>query len=393
MRRCLHSLIVGVLTVSLSVDAARACGRLGRWGHCVGPCPPPVVALPYGWDGCGPTVPAVTVQGWAGACGCGETVVVAGFVGGCEEIGTAAALACCGAAVDVVATDATHAVVTESVVAPTLSAEPTPTPAPVAAAVPELEPVEPVAAHEPIPELKPAPETPTPEAETTAAEPESADEARPPEPAVTDAAPELPPMPEETPPVEAEPPAPAPAAEAPKPGNAFEEADQAQVEPADAAVPAEESSAPPVASEEPAVVPDAEPVPVLVVGLPADEPAATDAPASDVPATEPELPIDPFAPEPAPEPAAEPSAAVEPFRRWIDDTASSAVVGRLVDVRGAVIEILKADGRTVTVPLDRLSGFDRDYVSVAGPRLAAARERGPQPRETASAATSHRSRP
>ena len=38
-------------------------------------------------------------------------------------------------------------------------------------------------------------------------------------------------------------------------------------------------------------------------------------------------------------------------------------------------------------------GFDRDYVSVAGPRLAATRERVPQPLETASAATSHRSRP
>jgi hypothetical protein len=101
------------------------------------------------------------------------------------------------------------------------------------------------------------------------------------------------------------------------------------------------------------------------------------------PAAEPTPPVlsepDPFAAQPV-----DPSVGAEPQRRWIDDTASYAVVGRLVDVRGAAVEILTGDGRRVTVPLARLSGFDRGYVADAAPRLAAAKNRGPRPTDTAS---------
>jgi hypothetical protein len=97
-----------------------------------------------------------------------------------------------------------------------------------------------------------------------------------------------------------------------------------------------------------------------------------------VPAAEPAPP-----PAPAAEPAAEPRAAREPLRRWIDDTAAYAVVGRLIDVRDDRVEILKADGRSVTVPLARLSGLDRDYVAGAAGRIASNRPRSPRPTDTA----------
>lgn len=123
----------------------------------------------------------------------------------------------------------------------------------------------------------------------------------------------------------------APPVEPPAPGNAFEEAD------ADAA-PAADGT------------------------VPADDPA----PAS----------------EPVAEPATQPRAAREPLRRWIDDSAAYAVVGRLVDVQGERVEILKADGRSVTVPLARLSGLDRGYVAGAAARIASFRPAAPQPTET-----------
>jgi hypothetical protein len=100
------------------------------------------------------------------------------------------------------------------------------------------------------------------------------------------------------------------------------------------------------------------------------EPAADDAPATEEPASQPAAAeADPFS-----------DASREPLRRWVDDTGSYATVGMLVDVRAEGVEIRKANGRTVIVPLDRLSEHDRAYAADAEARLAA--DRAPSSRET-----------
>jgi hypothetical protein len=73
---------------------------------------------------------------------------------------------------------------------------------------------------------------------------------------------------------------------------------------------------------------------------------------------------------------------VEPLRRWVDASGQHATVGVLVDVGGDAVEIRKANGRSVRVPLERLSRIDRAYAAEAGPRLAG-RVPAPQPTETA----------
>ncbi len=94
---------------------------------------------------------------------------------------------------------------------------------------------------------------------------------------------------------------------------------------------------------------------------------------------------DPFAPEAsdpvpaAPVPEEAPAAAddfvtaAEPARRWIHASGSHALVATLVDVSGNGTCVLMADGVRLRVPLDNLSGHDRDYVEHAGPRIAALR--------------------
>jgi hypothetical protein len=112
------------------------------------------------------------------------------------------------------------------------------------------------------------------------------------------------------------------------------------------------------------------------------EPAVEEPAAPPEPAAEPEVPADPASAGAEPSADTARTAPVEPRRRWIDAAGAHATVGSLVDVRGDRVEILKANGRTITVPIDRLSDFDRDYVSEAGLRLAA-RRGGPASRDTA----------
>lgn len=140
--------------------------------------------------------------------------------------------------------------------------------------------------------------------------------------------------------------------------------------------PQPDSSLPEPAVEEPAPEPSA-PAPRNVFEE-ADESAA-------VPAQDGLGPVAEFVPaaQRAAEPAATPRAAQEPLRRWIDDTATYAVVGRLVDVRVDRVDILRADGRSVTVPVARLSGLDRRYVAGALVRIAAARPAAPGPTDSA----------
>jgi hypothetical protein len=156
-----------------------------------------------------------------------------------------------------------------------------------------------------------------------------------------------------------------------------------------AAAPALESIEPVSASAPPAMEPKPAPRPAeLPVEQPAPPPALRnafeEADADAAPAADGAVPaVDPApAPKPVAEPPVQPQAAREPLRRWIDDTAVYAVVGRLVDVQGERVEILKADGRSVTVPLARLSGLDRGYVVGAALRLASARPAGPRPTDT-----------
>jgi len=58
--------------------------------------------------------------------------------------------------------------------------------------------------------------------------------------------------------------------------------------------------------------------------------------------------------------------AVPPLRRWLDDTALHATVGRFIAFRDGQVDIREPSGRIVRVPLERLSGPDQDYVRQAG---------------------------
>jgi hypothetical protein len=150
--------------------------------------------------------------------------------------------------------------------------------------------------------------------------------------------------------------------------------------PAEPAVEAEPTPEPaPIVA---AVEPPAPPVNTnLFEEVEADADAALLAPAPTEPASQPDEPTPtPAAEEPAAEEPAAPSAAdpfgaagSEPLRRWIDDTGSYATVGMLVELRADGVEIRKGNGRSVIVPLDRLSDHDRSYAAAAGARLAAER--------------------
>jgi hypothetical protein len=116
---------------------------------------------------------------------------------------------------------------------------------------------------------------------------------------------------------------------------------------------------------------------------PADEPAA---PAAEgEPAADSE-PVDEPADEPAAEPAADPFAGAEPVRRWIDATGAASMVATLIEVGADGRCVLETGGRRIAVPVENLSGHDRDYVRQAGVRLA--KLRADKAGETAAAAPS-----
>lgn len=51
-----------------------------------------------------------------------------------------------------------------------------------------------------------------------------------------------------------------------------------------------------------------------------------------------------------------------PLRPWTDNSGQYRVQGRLVLILDGKVRLLKETGRTTTVPLDRLSASDLDYV-------------------------------
>jgi hypothetical protein len=157
---------------------------------------------------------------------------------------------------------------------------------------------------------------------------------------------------------------------------------------------------PAVALEPAPAEPTPEPAPVMAAVEPPEPPANPNlfeeveaeadaellAPAPTEPAAQPDEPTptnaieepaaeEPAAAEPAGPSTADPfgAAGSEPLRRWIDDTGSYATVGMLVELRADGVEIRKGNGRSVIVPLDRLSDHDRSYAAAAGARLAAER--------------------
>lgn len=384
MRRWLRVLVVGVLTVLLTIDSASACRFLRSrcrprcrvvtchvvrhdLHHCV-PC-----------DG---SAHAVIVES--------QTVIV-------ESSPHA---------------DAAPAVEHQHVPSPQAAAKgivdtPQPVvPQPVKEPLRPLEPIAPVSAekpltlspavvpdtpHAPQPQFKSAAEILTESAEQERLEKAAADAAKP------AAAAAEPPMTK----------APAEAAEAPAPV----EEPRAPVEPE----PKKPAPAPP-ATEEPPVRAESTPEPAPKKPVPkpaeenlfdeaddesaADEPAAQKpAPMKKAPAEEPveDLFGEPEATKPAgdePAPAKESSdeapandktekaeddpfavldTSPEPVRRWIDATGRHETIGRLVEVHPDRVRILKNNGRYTTVPLERLSRHDQSYVTQVGERIAAKR--------------------
>ena len=325
MRRCLHACLIGVLTLSLSMDTARACWRMRHACHprpvrvvACEPCAP--MPLPLA---CLETTSWVAVETEA----CSECSVADGEVVTEWTVGDAE-----GVAVDT-------AVVVDTVESTVLREEPVAAPAPTLA-----EPVEVPAATADLPMLHPASEAVQ---QTTALAPNDSAKAEEPEVPAAPAPAEPEPMIEEEPAAAIEP----PAVEEP---NMFEEVERAggptapidAVTPFPADAPLSDAAAPPM-PEPPAA--DNAPEP-------ASEEPASEEPAADEPATE-----DPF----------DAAGANEPVRRWIDRTGGYAVVGTLVAVGEDGTCELAAAGRRLRVSIEALSDHDRDYARQATTRLTA----------------------
>jgi len=97
----------------------------------------------------------------------------------------------------------------------------------------------------------------------------------------------------------------------------------------------------------------------VVVALGADPPAKE----GDEP-TEPQFRA--FGGEPgpvavAPEPVAPPVPEIPP-RKWTDSTGQYSVRAEFVDVKDGTVRLKKENGKTLSVPLDKLSKADQDYV-------------------------------
>ena len=431
MRRSLRCLLVGVLVFSLSIDTARACWYLrhAHRGHAMPTCQPSPAC--GGWT----VVSDVPVATWADPCRGPTVVCVASpYV---EVIGCGAAIECVGEGPTMVVPQPTIVEHAPAVVAPQAAApeavetitRPAPTPAlpveevqnPVAVApvtpaepvLPELQPVEPASATEPVapavPAAPAAPETPAveprpepeapliPAAERMDERPEAAapadrtelslPETAPLEPAAAPVEPAVPPAAEPTAPEAPAEPAPPVAVpvvpEEPAEENLFETVDAPAPASAEPETPTEES---PFASE-PAAEPAADATQEEEKAAAAD--ATAGEPATEGPAPEAGTAEEAATEEPAAEsdatPASEdppPFSNLEPARRWIDSTGRYATVGTLVRVSEREAEIQKADGRTVRVPLERLSQHDRDYAAAAQPRLLAG-PKAPRPADTA----------
>ena len=325
MRRCLHACLIGVLTLSLSMDTARACWRMRHACHprpvrvvACEPCAP--MPLPLA---CLETTSWVAVETEA----CSECSVADGEVVTEWTVG------------DVEASPVDAMVVVDAVESTVLREEPVAAPAPTLA-----DPVELPAATADLPILQPASEAVQ---QTTALAPNDSATAEEPEVPAAQAPAEPEPTIEEEPAAAIEP----PAVEEP---NMFEEVERAggPTAPIDAVTPFPADAPLPDAPLPDAAAP---PMPEPPAADNAPEPASEE-PAADEPATE-----DPF----------DAATANEPVRRWIDRTGGYAVVGTLVAVGEDGTCELAAAGRRLRVSIEALSDHDRDYARQATTRLTA----------------------
>ena len=381
MRRCLHAFLVGLLTLSMSMSAARACWFV-RHGcharhHVAVACPPVVCGSVYGLavESCdGWSEPGVDVNaGWqivsdvavgegvdcgVVSCECGGTpVAVEPETVVTEYGGVSSSVA--EPAVEHLAVNGLHEADASDAVEAIASPQPTlaDPPAPVPVLTPTDEVRQAVALGEP--EMKPEAEVVLPAEPSAEAEPA----------AVTDPEPPMEEDVSEVEPTQETQPAPVVPAET----NIFEEVDQAAA--ADAIVPQQTTEFAPTTEEAAAID---TPTEDRSTSDPVPAPAA-DAPAEELPATESPSPEDPAA-------SADPFDAAdhdlrEPARRWIDRSGDYAVVGALRAVRGDGTCVLDAAGHTIEVPLQALSDFDRSYATEAAERLTAAS--GPESSDTA----------
>lgn len=464
MRRCLHSFLVGVLTLSLTMDTARACWHARRGCRVpmpvATPCPPfacaPCPPAPAAWAHAGGCVVVdvvvisdVAVDGAYGmplvghGCGCGAPVIetVDMIVEGAVVV-TSPAETVGGASPRTEAQLPSQPTPAEQVVAPPSPVEPPVAPpvdvAPEVAAEPNIPALEPAgepavdevrqttALTEEQPQTEEMP--PSPEDETAPVEEPSevplGEEPPPPAAAEEEPAPmaeeEMPPaddVPAESEPAAPEPAEPVPAEpaepaepQAPEEPNIFEEVDAGAID--EAAEPVEPEAAEPAPLDEPmdeaeadGEMPAEEGAEPAVEGTnaavdegePAAEPALADE--ETVTTDDESASADPEPTGGEDQPAAdaaageEPAAVADPFdsttrsrepsRRWIDRTGRYAVVGTLVTVRADGTCVLAAGDRLLVVPLDGLSGHDRDYAKRAATRLAAARAAAPETGDTA----------
>lgn len=284
--------------------------------------------------------------------------------------------------------------------------EPKPEPAPVDE--PQEKPEAP-AEPEPAPESEPAPEAkPAPEAEPAPeVTPEPASPAEPEAPAEPAEEPAVPPPPA---PEEPATPADEPAVPAEEPAMPAEEAKSDPLDDLFDGLPGKPEAGAAPAAPEAGQMP-AEPAPAAEP--PAAEPSIDDlfGPAPEKPAAEPAVPAEPAAdaavddlfgpakPADAPKakkatedlddlfgpakPEAQPAPAADPFgldqtqelplRTWVDNTGKYQVQARLIAVTSSAVQLLKETGSTSTVPFQRLSEADRNYVEQAVAQLAPSR--------------------
>ncbi|MDI9443383.1 MAG: SHD1 domain-containing protein [Planctomycetota bacterium] len=108
---------------------------------------------------------------------------------------------------------------------------------------------------------------------------------------------------------------------------------------------------PPPAPAEPALPAPPKPAPAEKAAAPAEK---APAPAEKAPA--------PAEKAPAPGSQADTAGDAPVFRTWTDVTGSYQTQAQLVAVSGDVIRLLKSNGRTCRVSLERLSVADRQYL-------------------------------
>lgn len=389
MRRWLRVLVVGVLTVVLSIDSASAC-RLFR-GRCrprcrvlscrvVRPVCGSVVA-------CRPHEPAVVVESLPVQCcvpadGSARAVIV-------EMDEAAITVPSHAEPASIPSTSAPVAAEATRPATPTPVLEPLEPLTPIAPASAEQSPSpKPPAGAEPAPATQPqfktAAEILTESAEKERLEKAAAEAATPPapEPQFKTAAEILAESAEKE---TADKPVPQPAPEGPQDrptGPPMEKApspqpieenlfDEGNDDPArEDRVPMKKKAPPKEAIEDLFDEPEAETSPS------SEQPESTEKPADEGPSEEPteKTEDDPFAAL---------DADPEPVRLWIDSSGRHQTIGRLVEVHSERVRILKANGRYTTVPMQQLSQHDQAYVASVGERLAGRAPAHPAATDTA----------